>query len=113
MKIALFVEDAGHLTFIRRLVERTLEDERAAAQILERNAVGGSGAVMASLRDYVRDLARGYDEFADILVTAIDGNCQRPAARVRDIRSICNRAGYAGRLVCAIPDPHIEPGSTA
>lgn len=108
MRIALFVEDAAHLTFIGRLVERALGELGADAEILERNAVGGSGTVLASLQAYVRDLARGRADYADILVVAIDGNCRRPGARMREIRTICDRAEYPGRLVCAVPDPHVE-----
>jgi hypothetical protein len=108
MTIALFVEDAGHLSFIRRLIERALEAEGEMAEILERNAVGGSASVIRSLRDYVRDLARGRETFAEVLVVAIDGNGHRPAERIRVIREVCERAEYPGRLVCAVPDPHVE-----
>ena len=35
MRIGLFVEDAGHLAFIRALVERVVSAEQTEAEILE------------------------------------------------------------------------------
>lgn len=108
MRVALFVEDAGHLAFIRRLIDRVSSDEEIEAEILERNAVGGRGATLSSLRTYLRDVAEGQDAFAEVVVTAIDGNCHGYQDRCRDIITIVERVHYAGITVCAVPDPHIE-----
>lgn len=108
MKIALFLEDAGHLEFIGSLVARISDEEHANADLLGRNAAGGRGTTVTSLRNYLQDVADGREEFAEIVVVAIDGNCVGWQRRVRDILEIVNRTAYAGRVVCAVPDPHVE-----
>ncbi|TMC25608.1 MAG: hypothetical protein E6J32_13320 [Chloroflexi bacterium] len=108
MRIGLFVEDAGHLAFIRALVERVVSAEQTEAEILERNAVGGRGAALSSLRSYLRDVTERRDVFVEILVAGIDGNCHGYQERCREIITIVERAEYPGLPVCAVPDPHVE-----
>lgn len=108
MNLALFVEDAAHEAFIAAVVARLLDDEQCWADVSVRNAVGGRGAVLAALRNYVRDLAAGRESFAEILIVAIDGNCQGVQVVARDIREIATREKFPGRVVVAVPNPHIE-----
>jgi Domain of unknown function (DUF4276) len=108
MRIALFVEDAAHESFLVGILERLMEDEACVAEVSVRNAVGGRGAVLVALRRYVRDLANGREAFAEILIVAIDANCQGVQAVTRDILEVARREGFPGRVVTAVPDPHIE-----
>jgi hypothetical protein len=108
MKVALFLEDAAHLAFIGTLLRRVASNEGIDIEVEERNAVGGSGQVMTSLRSYVTDLAKGRAEYADVLVVAIDGNCHGVNERVGSIRATAEQAEFAGQLACAVPDPHVE-----
>lgn len=108
MKANVFVEDAAHESFIAALVRRVASELGVEIEIEVRNALGGRGSVLTSLRKYVRDLARGREGFAELLVVAIDGNCQGSQAIRREIRGIVEREAYAGKLVCAVPNPHVE-----
>lgn len=108
MRIGLFVEDAAHEAFVVSLARRVALDNGVDPQFDLRNALGGRGAVLQSLRRYVRDLARGRERFAEILVVGIDGNCQGSQAVKRAILDIAAGEEYPGLLVCAVPNPHIE-----
>lgn len=108
MTVSVFVEDAAHESFIVGLVDRIAGELGIQVDVEVRNALGGRGSVLTSLRRYVRDVARGRERFADVLVVAIDGNCQRSQVIRREIRRIVERENYAGHLVCAVPNPHIE-----
>ena len=44
----------------------------------------------------------------DVLIAAIDGNCQGYADKRDELRHVADQAGYSRTLICAIPDPHIE-----
>ena len=57
---------------------------------------------------FVRDYARGRTLSPDALVVAMDGNSRGPAAVISQLNGITQRSGYAGRVVYAVPDPHIE-----
>ena len=108
MKTSVFVEDAAHASFIVGVLERVALTLGVSIDVNVRNAVGGHGAVVGSLRRYVRDVARGRDTFAEVLVVAIDGNCQGSHRVKRAIREVAQREVYAGLVVCAVPNPHIE-----
>ena len=43
-----------------------------------------------------------------MLVVAIDGNCKGAAEIINRLSGITERNHYAGRVVYAVPDPHIE-----
>jgi len=108
MRIAVFVEDAAHASFLVELVSRLATEEDVAVDIELRNALGGSGAVLTSLRKYVRDLSRGRERFAELLVVAIDGNCKGTQAVRKIILDITRREGFGGQVACAVPNPHVE-----
>jgi hypothetical protein len=108
MKTSVFVEDAAHASFIVGVLERVALTLGVSIDVNVRNAVGGHGAVVGSLRRYVRDVARGRDTFAEVLVVAIDGNCQGSHRVKRAIREVAQREVYPGLVVCAVPNPHIE-----
>ena len=107
MKVGLFAEDDGHTALLSPLIERLAGDEGLQVTISERNSAGGAGMVLRSLRSYLLDLNAGREEFLDILVVARDGNCSGFTARHGEITKHV-KALYAGSLVVAVPDPHIE-----
>lgn len=108
MRVAIFVEDAAHASFIVELVERLATAIGVAPELELRNALGGRGAVLTSLRRYVRDLAKGRERFADLLVVAIDGNCQGSQSVRRAVLEIVQGEAYGGEVACAVPNPHVE-----
>lgn len=108
MKVGAFVEDAAHASFIVALVRRLADPLEITVEIELRNALGGRGAVIGSLRKYVRDVARGRDTFAELLVVAIDGNCQGSQEVRRAILDVASAEHFAGQIACAVPNPHIE-----
>jgi hypothetical protein len=58
------------------------------------------------LRQFLRDLQRGKASFPDLIVVATDGNCMGFNARRKEIMDDADRV--SARIICAIPDPHIE-----
>lgn len=108
MRLAAFVEDAAHASFLIGVIKRVAHDVDVEVEVEVRNAVGGKGAALAALKRYVRDLQRGRESFAEILLVAIDGNCQGSQAVVRAITDIAASQDFAGTVVCAVPNPHIE-----
>lgn len=105
-----FLEDIAHEYFVRSLVERVVEEERLATQITHdvRNATGGRGRVLSELETLLRDIRGGAVSSFALLIVVIDANCTRLNAMVRDLRQRIARAGYAGRVVLGVPDPHVE-----
>ena len=106
-EVGLFVEDEGHRALLSPLIRRIALEESVVVNINERNATGGHAMVIRALRQYVRDLKAGVDNFLDILVVAIDGNCHGWSERRTQILSIVGQ-GYPGMVVVAAPDPHVE-----
>lgn len=89
------------------LVTRVAASEGADVRIHIRNAEGGSGRALDSLKRYSADFRRGIDRYLDILVVAIDGNCHGWLKRRQEIEAAVG-SEYPGQLVVAIPDPHVE-----
>lgn len=104
--IGLFAEDDGHRTLLVPIIQRVADAESVAIDIRIRSAQGGSGRALDALRRYSADLARGTDEYLAVLVVAIDGNCRGWNERRREIERLLG--GFAGLVVVAIPDPHVE-----
>ncbi len=107
IEVGLFAEDEGHRSLLTGLIRRLAEDEDAAVEVRLRNAAGGSPRVRRALRQYVADLATGRDSFLDVLVVAMDANSDGVAARRQWINGLVGDS-YAGTLVTAVPDPHVE-----
>lgn len=105
--IALFAEDTAHELFVSALIRRVAAEEGTTVDLAVRNATGGHGLALSALRRYTSDLAAGRDRFAEILVAAIDGNCNGHLQRRRHIEQAVGDR-YAGHLVTAVPDPHVE-----
>jgi len=111
LRVGYFLEDIAHEKFITALVRRVGQEAGLAPEALEYivyNASGGKGQTMTELRRFLRDVQRGRIPPTPVLVVAIDGNCQGYTEKHNEIRRVAEDYGYAGQLVCAIPDPHIE-----
>lgn len=108
IRVGLFFEDEGHRALIAPLCERLARLEEADISVELRNASGGEARALRNLRQYAIDLGRGTDRFLDVLVVALDGNCNSHHQRAGQIKQILRDGGYAGQLVVAVPDPHIE-----
>jgi len=63
---------------------------------------------LSELRRFLRDVSRAQERPFDLLVVAIDGNCQDYSKRRKRIQTVVKQSGYPGSVVCAVPDPHIE-----
>lgn len=92
--------------FIEPFVVRLARTEGVGLRIIVRHSTGGAGSAIAALRQYVVDLQRGRTDYADILVVAIDANSVGVAGRRKQIQRVTGN--YAGTVVMAIPDPHVE-----
>ena len=105
--IDLFAEDHAHQAFLRALIERIALEERRQVRISDRAALGGHGRVYEELRVYQQTRALFRSQPPDLLVVAIDANCQG-YAQVRD--RVLGEVGdqLRERVVAACPDPHIE-----
>ena len=111
LRVGYFLEDIAHEKFVTALVRRVGQEAGLASEVLEHivyNASGGKGRTMTELRRFLRDVERGIVPPTPVLVVAIDGNCHGYTEKHNEIRRVAEDYGYAGQLVCAIPDPHIE-----
>lgn len=106
--VMLFLEDLGHESVTKALVERIAREKKVAIDIKSRSARGGHGRALDELRRFMRDLHRGRQVGVPrILVVAIDANCKGLNTRKKEIEE-CVPEEYRPFLVCAVPDPHIE-----
>jgi hypothetical protein len=76
------------------------------AQISWASARRGHGAVVHELKLFMRDQKRQRGQFPDLIVVATDGNCKGTTARKREITNLTDAT--SARVICAIPDPHVE-----
>lgn len=104
--IALFCEDFGHEQFIGALIRRLADQYGMRIAIRPYSVVGGHGRALSELRTFVRDLHRGQVERPDILVVAIDANCNAFGEVKKKIFGITEE--FSEFIVCAVPDPHVE-----
>jgi len=111
IRILYFLEDIAQEGFITALVRRVASDESIASGSLDhdiRSARGGS-KVTTEFRKFLKDTERGQVAETDFLVVAVDGNCQGYEERVKRLKKcIKSNHPFNGRVVYAVPDPHIE-----
>ncbi|MGH8906621.1 MAG: hypothetical protein ACRD0K_08915 [Egibacteraceae bacterium] len=105
--VGLFLEDDGHRAFLAPLCRRLADGEGCEIRLHERSASGGIGVTLRQLRQYVRDLRDGVEQFMQVLIVAVDGNCQGFNERRKLIEQVVGDR-YPGQLVIAVPDPHVE-----
>lgn len=105
--IGLFAEDDGHESLVGGLIERVAAEEDLSASVFVRSAHGGFGPAIRKLKSYVRDQTSGLENFHEILVVATDANCRGARDRQSSIRAAVGDS-YAGSVVAATPEPHVE-----
>lgn len=105
-KVNLFTEDFGHEEFLKALLKRFMYEFSIEVEIESYSVRGGHGKALTELEQYMRDLRKGVVPPADLLAVAIDSNCRGYAERKREVERISRE--YSDRVICAIPDPHIE-----
>ena len=111
IRLAYFLEDVGQEAFLIALTERIAEGVGLTTDKLRhdpRSTIGGKGMAVSELRRFLRDVRRERERPFDVLIVAIDGNCQGYAEKRDEILRVVKQTGYPGRVVCAIPNPHIE-----
>lgn len=105
-EIAFFVEDHAHHELLKALVTRLVHEHGLKVHLDWRNVRRGHGAVMGELRQYLRDLLNERGGYPDLIVVATDANCKGLNAREKEITEVTAKVPV--RVVCAVPDPHIE-----
>lgn len=105
-KVSFFGEDEGHRAFLVPLIERIASEYHVPVAVREYSVRGGFGKVENELAEYVRDLLRFEEDLPDLVVVATDANCSGFRRRRKKLEETVER--IKDRVVCAIPDPHIE-----
>jgi hypothetical protein len=105
----LFVEDRAHEEFLRALLYRLAREENKSVMVHIRSARGGHGRALMELSLYQQSILKSSGDLPmpDMLVIAIDANCQRFNATVRAITARLETP-FRERAIVACPDPHIE-----
>lgn len=104
--IRLFVEDNGHEVFLGALIQRFASMYNVSIDPRFGNAEGGYGKMVSELKEFIKDLLTDQEELPDLLIAATDSNCKGPSKRKQQIEQALK--GYSGKVIYAIPDPHIE-----
>ena len=105
--VLCFGEDSGHEQVISSLLKRLSVDEGVPFTLTWRSATHGHGRVVSELKSLLRDIRKEKGDFPDLIVVATDANCVGYTRRRRDITDLTGRIPGI-RVVCALPDPHIE-----
>jgi hypothetical protein len=109
--VDIFAEDHAHEAFIRAVTHRFGREHRLNLITRVRNGRGGHGRVMTEFKLFQRAVmmkqASGTEDIPDIIIIAIDANCQRFAQASKGIKEHV-KPEFADRAVIACPDPHIE-----
>lgn len=108
VQITCFLEDIAQERFIIALIRRAANEEGIQVQLEVRNATHGS-RVWLEFAQFLQDLKRGSQPMPDVLLVAIDGNCQKVAHVRQHIDQEIERSEVSvPYTVCAVPNPHIE-----
>jgi len=105
-EIVLFVEDYGHATVIRAILDRLRGEYGLEIVVRERSVHGGHPRVEAEFRSFIRELTRGKARLPDLLIAATDANCEGFRERKKHMQQAAE--AISDRVVYAIPDPHVE-----
>lgn len=109
--IAYFLEDIAHEKFLRALVARVAQETGLSNDDLMedvRNATGGSPRAFRELERFLADVQSKSINPYQILIVAIDSNCDKYIEVRKRITGIINGANYNSPVVLAIPNPYIE-----
>jgi hypothetical protein len=103
----LFAEDRAHEELLRALATRIAGEEDRSLTVRIRSARGGHGRALTEFDLYKRSLEIGILSQPDLVIVAIDANCQRFNQAQKAIRERL-APPLADRVAVACPDPHIE-----
>ena len=106
-EIVLFGEDYGHEAVLVPLIKRLADEQGADIRVTALSCRHGHGRAVGELADFLRDVATGLAGLPDLIVVAIDANCNGLNAQAAEIAARVP-AGLRDMVVCAVPDPHIE-----
>jgi hypothetical protein len=105
--VDVFAEDKAHEEFLRAMLQRLVSEEGGDLSMRMISSRGGHGRALDEFKMYQRAISRSLGEVPDLVVVAIDANCQRwNQARTAIEQLIDSR--YLPSAVIACPDPHIE-----
>jgi len=107
LRVDLFCEDRAHEELLKPLVQRVCNQEGLEARIEVRSARGGRGRVLQELDAYQLVTRKAGQPMPDLLVVAIDANCDSYAKKVKEIRDKVDVTLMPHHAI-ACPDPHIE-----
>ena len=107
LRVALFLEDAGHQRFIDALVRRLAEAEGTAVEIDVRNARGGASQLDGQFTRFLRDKATLYQR-PDLVVVVRDTDCRGVDTIKSRYFRLIDDVEYSGEVVVGAPEPHIE-----
>jgi hypothetical protein len=105
--IDLFVEDRAHEAIVGALTARLMRESGTVAEVRVRSARGGRPRVFNELTALRQVLVRAGVPTPDVLIAAVDGNCET-SAKMRRMIHDCLGAGLVPHAVAACPDPHVE-----
>ncbi len=105
--VDLFVEDRFHELLVGALVKRVADGAGIPTRIRVRSARGGHGRAVEELRLYQQLMQAGAFERPQLIIAAIDANCQ-PFVTARQGVLGAVDPEFAPLCVVACPDPHVE-----
>lgn len=111
ISIVYFLEDLAQEGYIKALVKRIAEEKAIPPSSLRhdvRAARHGSKAIK-EFKNYLEDTGKAGTEETDILVVAKDANCKSYYETAKELENFVKPDHpLRGKIVYAIPDPHIE-----
>jgi hypothetical protein len=105
--IDLFAEDRAHEELLKALIGRLSGEEGLDIVIRTRASRGGHGRALAGFELNQAAVEQGFPPLPDLLVVAVDANCQRYQEAQRELQGRL-RPELRGRTALACPDPHVE-----
>ena len=105
--VDLMAEDVGHELVVGALIRRVANDAGVSVAVHPISVRGGYGQTIAALRQYALAVKRGRRPLPDIVVVSTDADRLGCAERTKAVRDAAG-VEIADRLVCAIPEPHVE-----
>ncbi|MFZ5516833.1 MAG: hypothetical protein ACOY90_09360 [Candidatus Zhuqueibacterota bacterium] len=105
-RVVLFAEDYAHETCISALVYKIATEKSIDIDVIVRNARGGHGKAVSEFASYLKILPYEQEKLPDVIIIAIDANCQTYLKTKTEIEKV--NLQYQYLTIHAIPDPHIE-----
>jgi hypothetical protein len=107
-RVALFLEDRAHESFILPLCQRLIQEEGYDLnEIALKPLHSHGGDPMGSFKRFLKDARRNSALKADLIIVARDANCKGYRERSEAIRRLSEKHSPSP-VIPAIPDPHVE-----